>query len=109
MRILLVEDERPLSAAIMKLLERRQFLVDPAYDGPIGLDLALTGDYDAMILDVMLPGMDGFAVLRAIRAKRSELPVLMLTARRCSSAGCFARWRKPSSNSVSSSGMQATS
>ena len=81
MRILLVEDEKPLSAAIVKLLERRQFLVDPAYDGPTGLDLALTGDYDAMILDVMLPGMDGFAVLRAIRAKRSELPVLMLTAR----------------------------
>ena len=81
MRILLVEDEKPLSAAIVKLLARRQFVVDAAYDGPTGLDLALTGDYDAMILDVMLPGMDGFSVLRAVRAKQSEIPVLMLTAR----------------------------
>lgn len=71
-RILLMDDEKPLSAAIVKLLARRQFVVDPAYDGSTGLNLALTGDYDAVILDVMLPEMDGFSVLRAIRAKGSS-------------------------------------
>lgn len=79
MRILLVEDEKPLSAAIGKMLEH--FALDAAYTGPDGLDCALSGIYDAIVLDVMLPGMDGFAVLRALRQQGVSTPVLMLTAR----------------------------
>lgn len=70
MRILLVEDEKPLSAAIVKMLEQEHFALDAAYTGPDGLDCALSGIYDAIVLDVMLPGMDGFAVLRAAAAGR---------------------------------------
>ena len=81
MRILLVEDEKPLSAAIVKMLEQEHFALDAAYTGPDGLDSALSGIYDAIVLDVMLPGMDGFAVLRALRQQGVSAPVLMLTAR----------------------------
>lgn len=81
MRILLIEDEKPLSAAICKMLEQEHFAVDAAYTGPDGLDCALSGIYDALILDVMLPGMDGFSVLKALRAEKKTVPVLMLTAR----------------------------
>lgn len=70
MRFLLVEDEKPLSAAIVKMLEQEHFALDAAYTGPDGLDCALSGIYDAIVLDVMLPGMDGFAVLRAAAAGR---------------------------------------
>ncbi len=71
MRILLVEDEKPLSAAIEKMLKQEKFLVDPVYTGTDGLEYGLSGIYDAIILDVMLPGMDGFSVLREIRQKES--------------------------------------
>ena len=81
MRILLVEDEKPLSAAIVKMLEQEHFALDAAYTGPDGLDCALSGIYDAIVLDVMLPGMYGFAVLRALRQQGVSTPVLMLTAR----------------------------
>ena len=80
MRIFLVEDEKPLSAAIVKMLEQEHFALDAAYTGPDGLDCALSGIYDAIVLDVMLPGMDGFAVLRALRQQGVSTPVLMLTA-----------------------------
>ena len=70
MRILRVEDEKPLSAAIVKMLEQEHFALDAAYTGPDGLYCALSGIYDAIVLDVMLPGMDGFAVLRAAAAGR---------------------------------------
>ena len=70
MRFLLVEDEKPLPAAIVKMLEQEHFALDAAYTGPDGLDCALSGIYDAIVLDVMLPGMDGFAVLRAAAAGR---------------------------------------
>ena len=81
MRVLLVEDERSLSAAVVKMLRHAQFEADAAYTGPEGLDDALAGGYDAIILDVMLPGMDGFAVLEEIRKQGVHTPVLMLTAR----------------------------
>lgn len=81
MRILLVEDDRNLSAAVCKLLEKERITVDPVYDGNDGLDWALSSEYDAVILDVMLPGMDGFAVLRELRKEKVSAPVLMLTAR----------------------------
>ncbi len=81
MRILLVEDEKNLSAALCRLLQGERFVVDPVYSGPDGLDCALSGGYDAVILDVMLPGMDGFTILNRIRAEGIKTPVLMLTAR----------------------------
>lgn len=81
MRILLVEDEKPLSAAIVKMLEQEHFALDAAYTGPDGLDCVLSGIYDAIVLDVMLPGMDGFAVCRALREKSDTMGIIMLTAR----------------------------
>jgi len=81
MRVLLVEDEKNLSAAICKLLEKERITADPVYDGNDGLDWARSTEYDAIILDVMLPGMDGFSVLRALRREKISTPVLMLTAR----------------------------
>ena len=81
MRVLLVEDERTLSAAICKLLEKERITTDPVYTGNDGLDWALSTEYDAIILDVMLPGMDGFSVLRELRREKVSTPVLMLTAR----------------------------
>ena len=81
MRVLLVEDERNLSAAVCKLLEKERITVDPVYTGTDGLDWALSSEYDAIILDVMLPGMDGFSVLRELRKEKVATPVLMLTAR----------------------------
>ena len=81
MRLLLVEDEKPLSAAICRMLELEHYSVDAAYTGTDGLDSALSGIYDAIILDVMLPGMDGFAILDALRRGGIDVPVLMLTAR----------------------------
>lgn len=81
MRILIVEDEKPLSAAICRMLEQEHYSVDAAYTGTDGLDSALSGIYDAIILDVMLPGMDGFAILDALRRGGIDVPVLMLTAR----------------------------
>ena len=81
MRILLVEDEKRLSAAVTALLRKERYEVDAVYTGTDGLDYALTDNYDAMILDVMLPGMDGFEVLRRMRAEKVKTPALMLTAR----------------------------
>ena len=81
MRILLVEDEKNLSAAVCRLLEKQRFVVDPVYTGPDGLDCALSGGYDAVVLDVMLPGMDGFTVLNRLRGEGVKTPVMMLTAR----------------------------
>ena len=80
MRILIVEDEKPLSAAICRMLEQEHYSVDAAYTGTDGLDSALSGIYDAIILDVMLPGMDGFAILDELRRGGIDVPVLMLTA-----------------------------
>ena len=81
MRILLVEDEKKLSAAIVRLLKQEHFEADAVYNGTDGLDYALGGEYDAIILDVMLPGMDGFSVLGELRRSGMSTPVLMLTAR----------------------------
>ena len=81
MRVLLGEDERNLSAAICKLLEKERITADPVYNGEDGLEWALSAGYDAIILDVMLPGRDGFSVLRELRKEKVSVPVLMLTAR----------------------------
>ena len=81
MRVLLVEDEKALSSAICQMLKRENFTVDPVYTGTDGLDYAEAGIYDAIILDVMLPGLDGFTVLQRLRARGVKTPVCMLTAR----------------------------
>ena len=81
MRVLLVEDDAALSDGVRRMLEQEHFAVDTAYTGPDGLDCARSGIYDAVILDVMLPGMDGFTVLRTLREEKQSVPVLMLTAR----------------------------
>lgn len=81
MRILIVEDERHLAEALSQILTEQHYQTDVVYDGTDGLDYALSGQYDAMILDVMLPKMDGFEVARRLREAHSPLPILMLTAK----------------------------
>lgn len=81
MRILVVEDEIRLAKTLQDILEHQQFLVGLAATGPDGLDEALSGIYDLMLLDWMLPGMDGGEVARQLRARGSDLPILMLTAK----------------------------
>ena len=81
MRILIVEDEPRLARTVADLLREHRYAADIAPDGPSGLDNALTGIYDAVILDVMLPGLDGFEVVRRLRRQGVRTPVLMLTAR----------------------------
>ena len=80
MRVLVIEDEAKLSEYLKKGLSENGYVVDVAHNGIDGKHLALEGDYDLIVLDVMLPGIDGFGVLSAVREKK-ETPVLMLTAR----------------------------
>lgn len=81
MTLLLCEDERDLSAAIRKILEISKYKVDVAYDGIQALEAISSRHYDGIILDVMMPRMDGFQVLKRIRAEGNNVPVIMLTAR----------------------------
>ena len=81
MRVLIVEDEVRLAATLQDLLEMEGYTADICHDGESGLDNALTSIYDVILLDVMLPKMDGFTVLRRLRAEGNTTPVLMLTAR----------------------------
>ncbi len=81
MKILIVEDERPLADSLKALLERQGFEAQCVYDGRSGVQCAGLGGYGLLILDVMLPGMDGFQVAKTLRARRCTIPILMLTAR----------------------------
>lgn len=81
MRILFAEDERDLNHIITKKLTSQGYSVDSAYDGEEAIDILSYTDYDAVILDIMMPKADGFAVLRALRSKGKNTPVLFLTAR----------------------------
>lgn len=81
MRVLIVEDEIRLAQTLWDLLEMERYTVDISHDGENGLDNALSGIYDIVILDVMLPKLDGFSVLRRLRQNKQTVPVLMLTAR----------------------------
>lgn len=81
MKILIIEDEVLLAESLKTLLENKGFEVEMANDGVTGESLALLGIYDLLILDVMMPGMNGFQVARDVRAKRCSTPILMLTAR----------------------------
>ena len=81
MRLLVVEDEERLALALKRGLQAEGFAVDLAFDGVSGLENALHGQYDAMILDVMLPKLSGYRVVRQLRAERNWIPVLMLSAK----------------------------
>ena len=81
MKILLIEDERLLADTLKDLLTAKGFQVEAVYDGESGADYALLGIYDLLILDVMIPGLNGFEVARKVRANRCNTPILMLTAR----------------------------
>ncbi|MDP2264600.1 MAG: heavy metal response regulator transcription factor [Hydrogenophaga sp.] len=81
MKILIVEDEPKTGEYLRQGLGEAGFVVDLARDGIDGLHLALTGDHDLLVLDVMLPGVDGWAILQAVRRSGGEMPVLFLTAR----------------------------
>jgi DNA-binding response OmpR family regulator len=81
MRILIVEDEKKVAQFLQKGFQAESFTVDVAADGHTGLRLAQTESYDAIILDVMLPGKNGFEILTALRASKIATPVLMLSAK----------------------------
>lgn len=81
MRILLAEDERSLSRAIVALLEKNNYSVDAVYDGDEVLHYAAAGNYDAIILDIMMPKRDGISALRELRARGCSIPVLILSAK----------------------------
>ena len=80
MKILLVEDEKELARALAKMLTKEDYDVDCVYDGADGLNFASTGMYDLILLDVIMPKMNGFEVLSEIRRKKIDTPVIMLTA-----------------------------
>ena len=81
MKILIVEDERLLADSLKALLEKKGFQVEAVYDGETGEEYAQLGVYDLLILDVMMPKLDGYELARRVRARRCGTPILMLTAR----------------------------
>ncbi len=81
MKLLLAEDERDLSDTIKKVLEMNKFDVDQAFDGQEALEYAEYSEYDGIILDVMMPKLDGFSVVKKLREKGNNTPVLILTAK----------------------------
>lgn len=81
MRLLLAEDERSLSRALTAIFEKNNYSVDAVYDGEEALAYLEVGNYDALVLDLMMPKLDGLSVLRRIRAKGNTIPVLVLTAK----------------------------
>jgi len=81
MRILVIEDERKVASFIKRGLEEERYIVETAFDGEEGLTLARNNVFDAIVLDVMLPTLDGYTVLRRLRDDGNAVPVLMLTAR----------------------------
>ncbi|HTJ34715.1 MAG TPA: response regulator transcription factor [Dactylosporangium sp.] len=81
MRLLVVEDEMRMANALQRGLQAEGFAVDVAGDGPNGLEMARHGGYDAVILDIMLPGLSGYRVVQTLRAEKNWVPVLMLSAK----------------------------
>ena len=81
MRILVVEDEVRLADTISQLLRDNKYAVDAVYDGEAGLDWALSGIYDVILLDIMLPKLNGFDIVKAVRKEKLDTPILLLTAR----------------------------
>ncbi|MDD2587115.1 MAG: response regulator transcription factor [Syntrophomonadaceae bacterium] len=81
MRLLLVEDEKQLAEALTELLIKNKYMIDTVYDGETGLDYALTGIYDVIVLDIMLPRLNGLDMLRQLRASGIATPTILLTAK----------------------------
>lgn len=81
MRILIVEDEKALSRVLVKIFEKNYYSVDTVYNGQEALDYIATGNYDIVLMDVMMPVMDGVTALKKIRADSNQIPVLLLTAK----------------------------
>lgn len=81
MKVLIVEDEHKIAHSIKQGLEQEKYTVDVSYDGEKGLDLASSEEYDLLILDVMLPGIDGIEITKRLRSNKNHTPILMLTAR----------------------------
>lgn len=81
MNVLLVDDERQLTSALAQILKQNRFNVDTAFDGEDGLDKALSGIYDIIVLDIMMPKIDGLTVLRKLRENKISAPILMLSAK----------------------------
>lgn len=81
MRILIAEDEVHLAEALTQILKKHNYSVDAVHDGRSGLDYALSGIYDLLLLDIMMPEMDGISVLRALREEGDSTPVILLTAK----------------------------
>lgn len=81
MRLLYAEDERPLSEAVVDILTYHKYVVDAVYNGEDAYDYAMTGDYDGIILDIMMPKRDGLDVLMALRNNGCRTPILLLTAK----------------------------
>ncbi|WP_339288581.1 response regulator transcription factor [Paenibacillus sp. FSL E2-0201] len=81
MRILIVEDELHLAEALTQIIKKHNYSVDAVHDGRSGLDYALSGIYDLLLLDIMLPEMDGVSVLKTLRKKGVSTPVILLTAK----------------------------
>lgn len=81
MKILVVEDEKKVASFLKKGLEQEYYTVDVANDGRAGLNLALSEEYDLIILDIMIPIIDGITLLREVRKEKNETPILMLTAK----------------------------
>ncbi len=81
MKVLIIEDEKRLAQLLKKGLEENSFTVDLSFDGEEGLYMAETYSYDAILLDIMLPGIDGLEILQSLRSKEIEVPVLIITAR----------------------------
>lgn len=81
MKLLYAEDERTLSEAVVDILTYHKFIVDAVYNGTDAYDYAVSGDYDGIILDIMMPGKDGLEVLSALRSKGCKTPILLLTAK----------------------------
>lgn len=81
MRILLAEDEKALAKVIKKILEKANYMVDAVYNGGDALMSIQEGNYDAAVLDIMMPGMDGISVLKKVRESGNRIPIIMLTAK----------------------------
>ena len=81
MKILLIEDEKLLARSLQDFLTAKGFQVETVFDGEIGAEYAMLGIYDLLILDVMVPGLNGFQIARQVRAKHCTVPILMLTAK----------------------------
>jgi len=77
----MVEDEKYMARAVAEILKKNKYTVDLVHDGAEGLDFALSGIYDVMIFDIMLPGMDGISILKDLRRKGIDTPVILLTAK----------------------------